>query len=89
MLNKNKSNKQQENKEQNNHEYKKASNGSHTGIVDKNAKSTIKINNRIYNLKNIDNNMSRGNLNENIMSHKSLIPTFFQCQQTNFNFTQN
>ena len=26
----------------------------------------IKINNNVYNIKNIDNNMSRGNLNENI-----------------------
>ena len=83
MLDKNKSNKQKENKEQNNNKYNKASIGSHTGIVDKNGKSTIKINNRIYNLKNIDNNMSRGNLNENIMSHNSLIPQFFLCQQTN------
>lgn len=58
----------------------------------KNEGKIIKVNNNVYNLRNIDNNMSRGNLNENIDndSHDLQItknktkPIYTLCNQTNF-----
>ena len=58
-----------------------------------NESKIIKINNNVYNIKNIDNNMSRSNLNENIInnsknelkSETSPKISYSLCNQNNFN----
>ena len=60
-------------KENNNLEINRVVIESFYGLNRKNNSKIIKINNNVYNLKNIDNNMSHGNLNENISNENSYL----------------
>ena len=72
---------------------------SYYGTNRKNESKIIKINNNVYNIKNIDNNMSRSNLNENInqdnenkieLKSKTLQKiSYSSCNQTNFNIVSH
>ena len=65
MFNKNESNnKQKINKEKNSLQVNRVVIETCLGKNKKNENKVIKVNNNVYNIKNIDNNMSRGNLNE-------------------------
>ena len=66
MLKKAQSYKPKSQKEQTNLEINRVVIESYYGSNRKPESKIIKINNNVYNIKNIDNNMSRGNLNENI-----------------------
>ena len=95
MFKKNESNKQQINKEKNNFQINRVVIQTYLGNNKKNENAIIKVNNNVYNIKNIDNNMSRGNLNENIISDNKNIKKEIQkinikspyllSNQTNFN----
>ena len=65
MFKKNESNnKQKINKEKNSLQVNRVVIETCLGKNKKNENKVIKVNNNVYNIKNIDNNMSRGNLNE-------------------------
>ena len=65
MFKKNESNnKQKINKEKNSLQVNRVVIETYLGKNKKNENKVIKVNNNVYNIKNIDNNMSRGNLNE-------------------------
>ena len=65
MFKKNESNnKQKINKEKNSLQVNRVVIETYLGKNKKNENKVIKVNNKVYNIKNIDNNMSRGNLNE-------------------------
>ena len=95
MFKKDESNKQQINKEKNNFQINRVVIQTYLGNNKKNENAIIKVNNNVYNIKNIDNNMSRGNLNENIISDNKNIKKEIQkinikspyllSNQTNFN----
>ena len=87
MIKNSQNNKQKENRENINLENKRVVIEPYNHSVNKNWNKSIKINNKIYNLKNIDNNMSRGNLNENdnnkIINNKNFQQSVLS-QQENF-----
>ena len=95
MFKKNESNNQKMNKEKKGFQVNRVVIETYLGNNKKNENKIIKVNNNVYNIKNIDNNMSRGNLNENIIQdNKSLIKenqkiitkaSYFLSKQTNFN----
>ena len=97
MFTKNKSNKEKTNKDKNNFQVNRVVIESYLGKNNnKNNKTeckTIKVNNNVYNIKNIDNNMSHGNLNENVSqsSFKNLVVQYNNeiCNQTNFNLVSH
>lgn len=64
MFKKNQTNKQKTNKENNNLQINRVAIEAYLGNNKKSENKILKINNNIYNIKNIDNNMSHGNLNE-------------------------
>ena len=64
MFKKNQSNKQKTNKENNNLQINRVAIEAYLGNNKKSENKILKINNNIYKIKNIDNNMSHGNLNE-------------------------
>ena len=83
------------NKEKNGFQVNRVVIETYLGNNKKTENKIIKINNNVYNIKNIDNNMSRGNLNENIIQdyksmkkeNKKIITktSYFLSKQTNFN----
>ena len=73
MFKKSQSYKSKTKKENNNLEINRVVIESFYGLNRKNNSKIIKINNNVYNLKNIDNNMSHGNLNENISNENSYL----------------
>ena len=95
MFKKNESNNQKMNKEKNGFQVNRVVIETYLGNNKKTENKIIKINNNVYNIKNIDNNMSRGNLNENIIQdYKSMKKenqkintktSYFLSKQTNFN----
>ena len=88
MLKKTQTNKQKEKKEIINLEINRTVIESYIKPVDKNENKNIKINNKIYNLKNIDNNMSKGNLidkNNNTINESERNFVLILSKQTNFN----
>ena len=95
MFKKNESNNQKMNKEKNGFQVNRVVIETYLGNNKKTENKIIKINNNVYNIKNIDNNMSRGNLNENIIQdyksmkkeNKKIITktSYFLSKQTNFN----
>ena len=97
MFTKNKSNKEKTNKDKNYFQVNRVVIESYLGKNNnKNNKTeckTIKVNNNVYNIKNIDNNMSHGNLNENVSqsSFKNLVVQYNNeiCNQTNFNLVSH
>jgi len=99
MFKKTQSYKPKTQKENNNFEINRVVIESYYGTNRKNESKIIKINNNVYNIKNIDNNMSRSNLNENInkdeekkveLKSKALPKISYSlCNQTNFNIVSH
>jgi len=99
MFKKTQSYKPKTQKESNNLEINRVVIESYYGTNRKNESKIIKINNNVYNIKNIDNNMSRSNLNENInqdnenkieLKSKTLQKiSYSSCNQTNFNIVSH
>ena len=99
MFKKTQSYKPKTQKENNNFEINRVVIESYYGTNRKNESKIIKINNNVYNIKNIDNNMSRSNLNENInkdeekkveIKSKTLPKISYSlCNQTNLNIVSH
>ena len=99
MFKKTQSYKPKTQKENNNFEINRVVIESYYGTNRKNESKIIKINNNVYNIKNIDNNMSRSNLNENInkdeenkveLKNKALPKISYSlCNQTNLNIVSH
>ena len=99
MFKKTQSYKPKTQKENNNFEINRVVIESYYGTNRKNESKIIKINNNVYNIKNIDNNMSRSNLNENInkdeenkveLKSKALPKISYSlCNQTNLNIVSH
>ena len=99
MFKKTQSYKPKTQKEKNNFEINRVVIESYYGTNRKNESKIIKINNNVYNIKNIDNNMSRSNLNENInkdeekkveIKSKTLPKISYSlCNQTNLNIVSH